>query len=101
MQGGKLSPFLFNIYIDVISEKLNNFCIGCNMFGNMINHLIYADDLILFAPSIKGLQYLVDTCVCQGQKLDVKYNELKSKFMYLVCNNDKNNLNQFPNIKLW
>ena len=28
MQGGKLSPFLFNIYIDIISEKLNNFCIG-------------------------------------------------------------------------
>ena len=45
-QGGILSPRLFNLYIDNLSKKLMNTKSGCNVAGMMINHLIYADDLL-------------------------------------------------------
>ena len=33
---------------------------GCTMGGRMINHLMYADDLVILSTSAKGLQRLVD-----------------------------------------
>ena len=39
-QGGILSPLLFNVYVDDLSAQLN--------------HLMYADDLVLMSPSSAG-----------------------------------------------
>ena len=58
-QGGKLSPLLFNIYMDNLCVQLHKQPIGCCLGTAVVNHLIYADDLLLFAPS-KGLQTLLD-----------------------------------------
>ena len=44
-QGGILSPFLFNIYIDDLSFILNDCNVGCSFSGRVVNHLMYADDL--------------------------------------------------------
>ena len=38
-QGGILSPMLFNIYIDGLSDILNKSTIGGSMGGNRINHM--------------------------------------------------------------
>ena len=55
-QGGILSPYLFNVYMDDLSSLLN----GCNtvcMSGNtIINHLMYADDFVLISPSATGMK---------------------------------------------
>ena len=59
-QGGVLSPLLFNLYIDDLSKKLNNCYLGCTVNDILINHLIYADDLVLLAPSAHALQLLVE-----------------------------------------
>ena len=61
-QGGILSPLFFNVYMDCLSESLCNTQTGCNVGGVMINHLMYADDLVIISPSAKGLQRLVDIC---------------------------------------
>ena len=53
-QGRILSPHLFNVYMDNLSIELNNINIGCCIDGKIINHLMYADDIVLFAPSVKG-----------------------------------------------
>ena len=38
----------------------------------MINHLMYADDLvIIISPSVKGLQRLLDICDVYGQNHDI------------------------------
>ena len=36
--------------------------VGCSLGTAVVNHLIYADDLLLFAHSAKGLQTLPEIC---------------------------------------
>ena len=46
-QGGILSPYLFCVYMDDLSIKLNDIKVGCTIGTTLINHLMYADDLVL------------------------------------------------------
>ena len=77
--GGILSPYLFNVYVDELSEQLCN--VGCNVNGHLINHIMYADDLILISPSSAGLCQLLYECEKFGISHDVKYNKKKSAIM--------------------
>ena len=55
-QGGVLSPYLFALYIDDLSVKLNCVKAGCFLGNSRLKHIIYADDLCCFSPSLDGLQ---------------------------------------------
>ena len=59
-QGGILSPYLFAIYMDDLSVTLNNAKVGCHTNNRCANHMLYADDLCVIAPSPRGLQSLLD-----------------------------------------
>ena len=61
-QGGILSPYLFNVYMDDLSQSLNCCKTGCLSGEIMINHLMYADDLVLLSPSATGLRELLLAC---------------------------------------
>lgn len=50
-----LSPQLFNVYVDDLSKELNCPKVGFYSKGIFVNHTMYADDLVIFAPSVKGL----------------------------------------------
>ena len=77
-QGGILSPKLFNMYVDVLSQQLNKVMVGCCMNGKVINHLYYADDLVLLSPSTHGMQKLLNECETYASKYGRKLNENKS-----------------------
>ena len=77
-QGGILSPKLFNIYVDVLSQQLNKVMVGCCMNGKVINHLYYADDLVLLSPSAHGMQKLLNECEKYASEYGMKFNENKS-----------------------
>ena len=62
-QGGTLSPLFFNVYIDELSILRSEQHIGCCVGDAIVNHLSYADDMIIFSPSAKGLQKLLDICL--------------------------------------
>ena len=81
-QGGTLSPLFFNVYIDELSILLSEQHIGCCVGDAIVNHLSYADDMIIFSPSAKGLQKLLDICFNYGCEYDILYNAAKSKVMY-------------------
>ena len=61
-QDGVLSPQLFNVYIDGLSDILNKSTIVGSLVGKRINHLLYADDLCIFSLSSAGLQQLLLIC---------------------------------------
>ena len=48
------------------------------MNGNVINHLCYADDLVLLSPSSHGMQKLLNECETCASKYGMKFNENKS-----------------------
>ena len=59
-QGGVLSPVLFNIDMDDLSVVLNNLNIGCCFNEIKINHLMYADDLVIISPSAISMQVYIE-----------------------------------------
>ena len=82
-QGGILSPLFFNVYMDNLISQLSAQYIGCSAGDVVVNHMLYADDIALVAPSAKGLQQLLDMCFTYGCSHDIQFNPLKSVVMYI------------------
>lgn len=80
-QGGVLSPYLFNVYMDGLSAILNQSNIGCVINNVSFNHFMYADDTVLVAPSAMGLQKLICLCENYADSCEVIFNSMKSKYM--------------------
>ena len=64
-----------------MSTGLTELKIGCNFNGVFVNHLIYADDTVLLAPSPSVLQDRIDHCLKFAEGNDVFYNLMKTKCM--------------------
>ena len=75
--------YLFCVYMDDLSKTLNKCDTGCINGGILINHLMYADDLVIFSPYRAGLQQFLRICSEFGAENDVKYNPTKSTVMTL------------------
>ena len=97
-QGGILSPHLFNVYTDVLTIALNKFDTGCVVSNSNINHLMYADDLVILSPSASGLSELIQVCESYGVNHDIKYNSKKS--VVLVCRSKYIKYIQVPSYKI-
>ena len=54
-----LSPQLFNVYIDGLSDILSKSTISGSLGAKRINHLLYSDDLCIVSLSSAGLQHLL------------------------------------------
>ena len=52
-QGGVLRPYLFSLYMDDLSRKLNSVQSGCFVGSSLLNNLMFADDLCVFSPASK------------------------------------------------
>jgi len=83
-QGGVLSPILFNLYMDELSIRLSNLNIGCNVNNVFVNHLIYADDMAILAPSPGALQKLVVECEQYATDHAIIYNLTKTVCMAIL-----------------
>ena len=60
LQGGILSPSFYSLYVDDLKlEKLN---VGSYVMDVLMAALLYADNMAILAPSMKGLQLLLDNC---------------------------------------
>ena len=56
--------------------------IGCYVRQRFAAALFYADDMTVLAPSIKGLQSLLDACAAYCSKWDIKLNAKKTKNLF-------------------
>ena len=69
-QGGVLSPDLYNIYVDDLIQLLQSSGIGCYIASTFAAALFYADDMCILAPSLKGLQKLLNICGSYCERWD-------------------------------
>jgi hypothetical protein len=83
-QGGILSPLLFNVFIEGLSYTLSSLKVGCYLNSICVNHLNYADDCVLLAPSPQALQELIDTCVNYARHNEIIYNVKKTVCMAFI-----------------
>ena len=58
-QGCSLSPMLFALYISDMGFDLSNCGEGFDLQGVKICSLFFADDIVLFSPTAKGLKFLI------------------------------------------
>ena len=80
-QGGILSPIFYCLYIDDLVDILASTGAGCHLRLVFLSILLYADDMALLAPSLKGLQTLLSATEQYCKKWDVMLNAKKSKNM--------------------
>lgn len=82
-QGCILSPFLFNLYAEVIMRKINldEQNIGVKIGGRTISNLRYADDTTLMAESEKDLKKLILKLKEESEKVGLHLNIKKTKIM--------------------
>ena len=80
-QGGILSPYSLKLYVRDLLKVVVKSCIGCNIAGWFINILAYADDMVLLAPSWKGLQCLLDIIDKAAVDIDMSFNIKKTVCM--------------------
>ena len=86
------------MYILMISIALSNSKYGCTFGGFSVNHLSYADDMVILSPSATALQKLLDTCSVYSEKHDIVYNVKKSVCM--VINSGKYKITNLPRVYL-
>ena len=77
-QGGILSPKLFSVYMDDLSNMLIRSGVDCYIDNVCINHVFYADDLYLIAPCAIALHELVNICHNYSIIVDLNFNAEKS-----------------------
>ena len=54
-QGSVLSAYLFTLYMDNLVNSLIETGVGCMVGERLINTLLYADDVVLIAPSVSAI----------------------------------------------
>ena len=83
MQGSKLGPILFLIYINDLLQQLEDSKLGVNIWGIIISALGFADDIILIADRAGNLQKLIDICSEWSKLNGMSFNIDKCKVMPL------------------
>ena len=75
MQGGQLSPLLYNVYTDDLNHHLQATDVGC--YVGVSYSLSYSDDVVLLAPTVTALQTLLEVCRAYAAPHDIVYNTRK------------------------
>jgi len=78
-QGGVLSPYLFAVYLDDLSNERNNIRAGCYTGEILLNHLMFADDMCVLFKCILWLQRILDVCQAYAESHGIIFNCNKTK----------------------
>jgi hypothetical protein len=77
-QGSVISPTMFNVFVNLFIVQIRKQTAGCAVRSLYIGCLLYADDMIILCPSIKGLQCMSNNCAITVDTLSITFNASKS-----------------------
>ena len=82
----------YGLLCEQISVQLQKLPVGCCCGDMVVNHLMYADDIDLLAPSGKGMQTSMDATYAYGNAYDIvcMYVCMYSLFVQNTCTMKKN-----------
>jgi hypothetical protein len=78
-QGDCLSPILFNLFINDIGEIFNDKSSPVSLGTFKLNHLLYADDLVLLSETKEGLQHCLNKLEKYANTWNLEVNTSKTK----------------------
>jgi Reverse transcriptase (RNA-dependent DNA polymerase) len=82
-QGDPLSPLLFNIFIDDVLEGVRGVPVPTRTGDTQVRGLMFADDIVVFAPSPDELQETLDTVAQWAANWGMAFNAAKCGIMAL------------------
>ena len=81
-QGDTISPKLFTACLEGIFRKFSWESKGINVDGEYLNHLRFADDIVLISDNAENLQEMLNDLNKESLKVGLKMNRSKTKVMY-------------------
>ena len=94
-QGSMASPSLWTVYLDLLIKELRQLGVGCHVGGLFMGVVVYADDILLMAPTRGAMQMMLDKCEVYADKHNIMFstdpnpNKSKTKCIF-VCGTKKN-----------
>ena len=80
-QGCVLSPSLFSVLMNDLVSMLSEHNLRVNLASDIINCLLFADDIVLMGKSGQELQSLLNITARFANKWNLKFNFKKSKVL--------------------
>ena len=81
-QGDTLSPKVFNAGLEQVFRALHWETKGVKINGEMLNHLRFADDIVLISHSALELQGMLSELNAESLRLGLKMNMKKTRVMF-------------------
>lgn len=75
-QGGVISPFLFNYYINDLLINIDELNLGAKIGHKNVNIIAYSDDLILMSPVPEHMRRMLNEC--EQWRIKLQNGELSS-----------------------
>ena len=99
-QGSSISLLLFNVYIDDLSHMLASSGVGCHTGDLPMNNFAYADDLMLLAPTTRGLNILLEISSKFASSHFIKYSIEKAVSVCMAILPKRYAIDAPPNVYL-
>ena len=84
-----LSPYLFAVSLDDLCNELNTIKAGCYIGEVLLNQLMFAGDICVFCPSVRGLKNIPDVCQSYKESHGITFNCSKTVCMTLKAKSAK------------
>ena len=79
-QGGILSPLLFSVYVDYLTQLLKHSGYGTYIGNQFVGTILYAGDITLLSGSYRNLQKMLDICAEFDHKCDICFNANRVRY---------------------